>query len=107
MNKTFKIDFNGKRLKISDYEICASFLSKIRGLMFRINPKPLLFVWRKPVKISIHSFFVFQNFVAVWYYRGRIIDKKIVRPWTFAVTPKAKFNKLLEIPVHSSEMRNI
>ena len=107
MKKKFEIKFNGLKLIVSDYDICASFFSKVRGLMFRINPKPLLFIWKRPVRISIHSFFVFQKFVAVWYYRGKIIKIKLVKPWTFAVTPKVKFNKLLEIPVHSSAIRNI
>lgn len=105
--KVFEVGLGKKNFKISDYEVCSTILSKTRGLMFRIRPKPLLFVWKKPIRTAIHSFFVFQNFVAVWYCRGKIIDKKIVRPWTFAVTPKVKFDELLEIPIHSSEMRNI
>lgn len=107
MKKTFKINVNGIKLKISDYEICDSFLSQTRGLMFRKKSKPLLFVWKNPTRISIHSFFVFFPFLAVWYSRGKIIEIKLVKPWTFAVTPKVKFDKLLEIPIHSSEIRNI
>ena len=105
--KVFEVGLGKKKLKISDYKICAGILSQTRGLMFRTNPQPLLFIWKKPVRITIHSFFVFDSFVAVWYCRGRIVDKKIVKPWTFAVTPKVKFDKLLEIPIHSSEMRKI
>jgi uncharacterized membrane protein (UPF0127 family) len=105
--KVLEVGLGKYKLKIADYEICSSVLSKARGLMFRINPKPLLFVWKKPLRTAIHSFFVFQKFVAVWYYRGKIVEIKLVKPWTFAVTPKVKFNKLLEIPIHSSEMRNI
>ena len=105
--KVYVVGLAKTKLRITNYEICSSFISKIRGLMFRINPGPLLFVWKKPQRIAIHSFFVFRSFVAVWYYRGKIVEIKLVKPWTFAVTPKVKFDKLLEIPVNSSAVRNI
>ncbi len=107
MKSYFKLTFEGRKIIVKDYDVCASFFSKVRGLMFRIKPRSLLFVWKKPVLISIHSFFVFTSFVAVWYYRGKIVEMKLIKPWTFAVTPKVKFNKLLEIPTHSTAVRNI
>lgn len=99
MKKNFIIDFEGKRIVVKDYTICATILSKIRGLMFRGKnyKKPLLFLWNKPVLEPIHSFFC-EEFIAIWYLDNKIVDVKKVKPWKFSVTPKGKFDSLLEIP---------
>jgi len=99
-NKTFKINFNGKKFVVKNYAVCKSFFSRARGLMFRSAnyKKPLLFVFKKAGKYPIHSFFC-RKFVAVWMLKGKIIEIKLVKPWKFSVTPKEKFNLLLEIPV--------
>jgi len=64
--------------------------------------KPLLFIWRKPKKRAIHSFFC-REFVAVWMLKNknqlRIIDERIVKPFKSCVIPKEKFNLLLEVPL--------
>ncbi len=99
-SKIFRIKFEGKNLVISDYTVCKSIFSRARGLMFRSKKynKPLLFIFNKPGNYSIHSFFC-RKFVAVWMLNNKIIEIKIVKPWKFSVTPKEKFNLLLEIPL--------
>lgn len=72
-----------------------------RGLMFRRqeNAPALLFEFEKPVRLAIHSWFVFFPFWAVWLDdKNRLIEEKIVKPWSFRVVPKQNFHKLVEIP---------
>lgn len=110
--KVFGFKFNNKKILIKDYIICNTFFSKVRGLMFRKKSflKPLLFIFSKPGKYSIHSFFC-HKFIAVWMLQDgnkiEIIDVKKVLPYKFNVTPQKKFNLLLEIPVNSVGKRNI
>jgi uncharacterized membrane protein (UPF0127 family) len=77
-----------------------SGLGMILGLMFRTRKtSPLLFEFKKDTKMAIHSFFVFFPFKAIWLdEKNRIIEQKLVRPFTFSVKPKKPFRKLIEIP---------
>ena len=77
-----------------------SGLGKILGLMFRTRKtKPLLFEFDKDTRIAIHSFFVFFPFKAIWLdENNRIIEQKIVKPFSFCVKPRRAFRKLIEIP---------
>jgi len=94
----FKFKFQRKSFVIRDYVICDNFLSQVIGLMFKKNPKNLLFVFEKPVKISIHSFFCRKKFAAIWLLKGKVIDAKIVLPWKVNICSRKKFDKLLELP---------
>jgi len=94
----FKFKFQRKSFILKDYVLCKSILSKINGLMFRKNPKSLVFVFNKPTRISIHSFFCRKRFIAIWLLKGKIIDVKIVLPWKVNISPRGKFDKLLELP---------
>jgi uncharacterized membrane protein (UPF0127 family) len=106
--KTIKFSFQGKKYSIKDYNICDNVFSKARGLMFRSKDfkTPLVFLWKKPGIYPIHSFFC-RKFLAIWFRKGRIIDEKVVEPWRVSVTPKEKFDELLEIPLNYDETRNI
>ena len=106
--KIIRFTLAGKKYTIKDYKICSSVLSKARGLMFRRRnySKPLLFVWKKPGLYSIHSFFC-RKFLAIWMLKGRIIDVRFILPQKLSVTPKEKFDELLEIPLNSVGIRNI
>jgi len=99
--KVFRVGFNGKKIIIRNYILCDSFFSKLRGLMFRREnfKTPLVFTWKYPARRSIHSFFVRNNFLAIWEKNGKIVGKQLVAPWRFAVTPKEKFDTLIEIPL--------
>ena len=77
---------------------------KIRGLMFRKkeNAKALIFEFKSPTGMSIHSCFVFFDFLALWLDEdNNILEKKIVEPWRFSVSPSVKYYKLLEIPLNN------
>lgn len=71
------------------------------GLMFRRREKAkaLLFEFKKPTKLKIHSCFVFFSFLAIWLDdKNKIIGKKIVKPFEMSISPEKPFSKLLEIP---------
>ena len=82
--------------------IANSFFTRLRGLMFRAKfPRTMLFVF-PDVSIkrnSIHSFFVFFEFDAVYL----DAEKKVVgifervRPFTFYIEPKKPSAYLLEL----------
>jgi len=98
-----KIKLKGK---IIEAEVCDTIFSKARGLMFRKHSKPMLFVFKKPTRQSIHSFFC-RPFKAIWLYKGKIIDEKIVQPFSFSVKPKNPFTELVEIPLSNNNKLKI
>jgi uncharacterized membrane protein (UPF0127 family) len=75
--------------------------------MFRSrNTNPLLFKFRKPTKMAIHSWFVFFSFAAIWLNsEGKIIDYKIIRPFTKSAKPKKPFLSLVEIPLNNENKK--
>ncbi|MCF7910175.1 DUF192 domain-containing protein [Candidatus Pacearchaeota archaeon] len=76
---------------------------KISGLMFYSREKApaLLFEFNKPVKNSIHSFFVFFVFLVLWLdKKNNVIDYRIVKPFQANITPDKKFSKIVEIPLN-------
>ncbi len=95
----FKFNYKGKDFEI-DVKECKNVFSKARGLMFKNNSKPLLFVFRKSEKRSIHSFFCLP-FFAIWFDGERIVDVKLIKSKKISIKPKEKFDKLLEIPSNS------
>lgn len=78
------------------------FFGRIFGLMFRTrNTDNLLFAFNKDIKISFHSWFVFFNFIVLYLdSNDRIIEFKLVKPFTFSIECKKKFRKVVEIPVN-------
>lgn len=88
--------------------VCRSIFSRARGLMFRSADfkKPLLFVFSRPGVYPIHSFFC-RKFRAIWLLKGKVVEERVVKPWKFSVTPKSKFDELLEIPLNSDEVRKL
>ena len=74
------------------------------GLMFRTSrTKPLVFYFNKPTLISIHSLFVFFKFTAIWFDEcNKVIEARVVKPFSFNIKPKKPFCKLVELPIHSS-----
>jgi len=98
MNTYFR--YHRKKIKIEAVE-CISLWSKFRGLMFRgKNTEALVFIFKKPTKISIHSFFC-REFIAIWLDdKNKVIEIIKVEPWKFRVKPQKKFVKLVEIPIN-------
>ncbi len=99
MNKKIKLTFKKQEFEI-DLKVCNGF-QKFSGLMFKKREKAqaLLFEFKKPEKINIHSLFVFFPFLAIWLDdKNKILDLKIVKSFNFSVSPNKFFNKLIEIP---------
>ncbi|MBM3228331.1 hypothetical protein FJZ20_00360 [Candidatus Pacearchaeota archaeon] len=100
--QSISFNFRKKKFKIKA-RICGC-LQRSRGLMFRKkeNAEPLLFEFSKSTNLKIHSFFVFFDFLAIWFdEKGKIIEVKKIKPFNFCVIPKKPFKKLLEIPLNS------
>ena len=67
----------------------------------RKNARALLFNFKKPVKLAIHSFFVFYPFLAIWLdNKNKAVKISVVKPFTLFVKPKKSFLKLIEIPIN-------
>jgi len=98
LKKKMKFNFTYKNKKFSlEVEECNNIFSQARGLMFKKNSKPLLFVFKNKKRRAIHSFFC-MPFIAAWFDEGKIVDVKLVNSWRFLIKPKYRFNRLLEIP---------
>ena len=72
------------------------------GLMFKkkTNAQILLFEFNKETKMSIHSFFVWFPFIAIWLdSQEKIIGVRKVRPFDFGISPSKKYKSLIEIPL--------
>lgn len=98
-----QIHFIYRKNKISLFAEECSFFRRFTGLMFsgRKNAKILLFNFKKPWKIRIHSFYVFFPFIAVWLDKeDNIIALKTVKPFTLSVSSKKPAFKLVEIPIN-------
>jgi len=85
----------GKKKKL-EVKLCDTILKKFTGLMFRKNSPPLLFVFSKEKKLSIHSWFC-KPFTAIW------LDDKMhaiqvleINNWRTRIAGKGRY--LLEIP---------
>lgn len=82
-----------------DIEVCDGFFSQFRGLMFRdIKDKGLLFSFKKPRKLSLHTFFVFYP-IDIYFLdeNKKIIDSKLnVRPFRLFVRG-VKCSYILEV----------
>ena len=90
-----------KKINIGEVKKVNEF-GKFVGLMFSRREKAniLLFEFKKPTKMKIHSCFVFFPFLAIWLDdRDRIISLKIVKPFKLSIGIKKSFSKLVEIPV--------
>lgn len=108
--KIKKIGFENKGRKINFLVKECNALEKIRGLMFRKNNANmrLLFNSKKKSRLRIHSYFVFFDFLAVWTdNKNNILEKRIVKPFTFSVRPKKYFYKLIEIPINKKNEKII
>jgi len=101
-----KIIINNREKKIKLDVKKTGFFSKGFGLMFRSKDTDnLLFEYRKDVRISITSFFVFFPFLAIWLDgNNKVIDIKMVKPFQLSVKPKNKFRKIVEIPVNNRNL---
>ncbi|MBI2629348.1 DUF192 domain-containing protein [Candidatus Pacearchaeota archaeon] len=97
--KKLKIGLDGKHIVINNVFL-EDKLGKFIGLMFSEREKAQILLFEMQRPSSIHSFFVFCPFIALWLDdKNRVVEFKIVKPFTFSVISKKKFSKILEIPI--------
>jgi len=101
------VKYKNKKINIDVKEV--SELGKISGLMFKTKEtKNLLFEFEKETGIKIHSFFVFFKFLAVWLDKeNKVIEWKIIKPFSLGFRPKKYFSKLIEIPINEKNRKTI
>jgi len=102
VNKKIVVDYGKKKVSINVSK--CSFLGKMIGLMFsrKENASVLLFDFKYPNRMGIHSYFVFFDFLAVWVdSKGKVIQVDYVKPWTIFLRPRKKYVKLIEIPINN------
>lgn len=75
-------------------------IEKFIGLMFRKNPSPVIIKLKKERMTPIHSMFVRVSFIAIWLDKDdRLIDAKLIKPWTRNISPPKPFKTLIELPI--------
>ncbi len=97
--KKLKIGLDGKHITINNVFL-EDKIGKFLGLMFSEREKAqiLLFETNKPM--SIHSFFVFFPFIALWLDdKNRVVEFRMVKPFLPYIVSRKKFSKILEIPI--------
>ncbi len=96
------VKYKGKRLNINVKKL--GKFSKGIGLMFKNkNSENLLFEFERDINISIHSFFVFFPFLVVWLdSKNKVLEYKIVKPFSFYVNARNSFRKFVEIPLNKN-----
>ena len=106
-NEEISLKYNKKIINLKVKK--CNFFEKLRGLMFRRrNTENLLFEFKKPGKTKIHSFFVFFPFVVVWLDNdNKIVEIRIVKPFTFYINSKKSFKKIIEIPMNEKNSKTI
>ena len=80
-------------------------LDEIFGLMFqkKESARILLFDFSGREKLTLHSFFVFFPFIAVWLDdKNRILEIKRINPFSFGISSPKIFSKIIEIPINSN-----
>mgnify|MGYP001030124943 FL=1 len=101
----FSFKFKNKIITLKVKKL-TTIIQQSSGLMFKKKSPPLLFIQKKPVRYSIHSFFC-KPFIAIWLLDDKIIDIKLINPNQLSIKPKEKFDKLLEIPNNTKEFKEI
>jgi len=103
VNFSFKLKDKIITLKVKKL---TTIMQQSSGLMFKKKSPSLLFIQKRPIRHSIHSFFC-KPFIAIWLLNDKIIDIKLINPNQASIKPKEKFNKLLEIPNNTKEFKEI
>ena len=89
----------------ADLEIADTDFARMRGLMFRNEIVPILFVFGYDGIFSIHSYFVKKEFDAVYLAADGKVNEvyRRVKPNTALVRPKKKSSFLLELPMKMTD----
>ncbi|MEK6908796.1 MAG: hypothetical protein AABX23_01955 [Nanoarchaeota archaeon] len=98
------VSFNGRKIEFSVRQ--TGFFSRGLGLTFRTKDTSiLLFDFSRAVtwQGNLTSLFVFFPFLTLWLdEKNKVIGFKIVRPFTFSISQKRKFYRIVEIPLNNS-----
>jgi uncharacterized membrane protein (UPF0127 family) len=99
------INFNYGNKKIELKALKVPWWFEGIGLMFsrRKKARALIFDLKKERKFSIHSWFVFFPFVAIWLDENKkVVDIQKVNSFKFGVLPSRNFRYLIEVPINES-----
>ncbi len=99
-----KITFEYKKKKINLMIEDCNLLKKFSGLMFsrREKANALLFNFKNPTKIRLHSLFVFFDFLVIWLDdKNNILGMKIAKPFQVSISFDKPFHKIIEIPINN------
>jgi len=96
--KNIRVNFKGKKFNIKAKELF--LLEQFIGLMFKSRNCDIL-LFNRGGRWEIHSFFVFFPFLALWLDKNnRVLEYKIITPFSLYAGPKKEFAKLVEIPIN-------
>lgn len=90
---------NNKSMPLN-IEVCDTFHSRARGLMFRKKAVPLLFEFDTPARHAIHSFFVLFEFDAIYLDENwKVVDIfEHIQSFCPFISPTSHVKYLLELP---------
>ncbi len=95
--QNLKIFLGGKSILVENIKLARGFMI-FKGLMFSNRDKASALLFN--IGGSIHSFFVLYDFLILWLDdNNKIVDWKIVKPFSFYEKTDKKFSKILEIPI--------
>ncbi len=91
-----------KKKKIEIPVVAAKGQRRIFGLMFRTRKtENLLFSFPEDTDTRFHSLFVFFPFLMLWLdEKNRVLEWRIISPFSTAIRAENKFRKVVEIPCH-------
>jgi len=104
MPKSISIENKSRRIDgLPQIKFCDTFLSQLRGLMFRsrlAREEGLLLVGTRDSRLdsSIHMLFVSFNLTVVWINSEmKVVDKVLARPWRPAYFSRQPARYVLEV----------
>ena len=99
----------GKKILAQKVKVCDTLFSRTLGLMFSPslpNNQGIILVANQQGKTqtSIHSFFVFFTFDALWIDENKhVVDKKTIKPFRALMSPRNPAKYVLELSKGSTE----
>jgi len=100
-----KIKFGKKYIEVEVKRL--NLIGKIFGLMFKTrNTQNIIFDFPFDISLSLHSWFVFFDFYAIWLDKdNNVLEFKKVNPFSTRVFPAKNFRKIIEIPVNKRNIK--
>ena len=101
--KTLRVGLRYKGKKIFLNVRKCGYFEEAFGLMFKKkeNVEALLFDFAGRKRLALHSFFVFFPFLVLWLDdKNKIMEMRIVKPFSFNIISKKTFSKIIEIPIN-------